>query len=106
MKAPHPSACPLCNEEGGVERIFEPTNITYANRPPWTYNDFVKYKTCSHNDGPRMKIDPSKHGDMAAWNSPGELAPESVSDKEKRAKKKDILSKGGYMSDARKATDG
>lgn len=106
IKDPPPSGCPFCDKSGHIERVFAPVNITYADRPPWTYNDFVKYKTCSHNGGPRTKIDPGKHGDLAAWNSPGELASASRADREKSAKKKEVLAKGGYMSDANKVANG
>jgi putative FmdB family regulatory protein len=72
MSDPDPKACPTCG--GVIVRVYEASPILYANRPPWTYKESLKYKTCSHNGGPKFNIDPSKHGDIGAWNSPGELA--------------------------------
>jgi putative FmdB family regulatory protein len=75
MTAPPPSVCPKCGS-GKIQRHFSPADcppIIYANRPVWTYNDAKKYKQCSQNGSPARKIDPNKHGDLASWNSPGEL---------------------------------
>lgn len=75
MRDPNPSRCPSCNKKS-VERVFDTPAILFANRPPWTYKDCLKFKDCKLNDGPRTAIDPSKHGDLGAWNSPGEVIPE------------------------------
>jgi putative FmdB family regulatory protein len=74
MSAPGPSRCPECGA-AGPERYFvgNAPAVAYANRPPWTYRECLKYKDCKFNDGPRTKIDPRKHGDIGAWNSPGEV---------------------------------
>lgn len=72
IKAPPPDECPAC-ESTSIERKFESLFILYANRPPWTYNDSLKYKDCKFNDGPRTAIDPSKHGDIGSWNCPGKI---------------------------------
>lgn len=72
---PQPSFCPRC-EGANVERSFGPGDVLpvlYANRPPWTYKECLKFKDCRMNDGPRTKVDPSKHGDLGAWNCPGEV---------------------------------
>lgn len=106
MKDPHPSGCPLCHRDGCVDRIFHATNVTYANRPAWTYNDFKHYKTSSHNGGPRFKMDPSKVGDLASWNNPGDVAAPTETDVQRAQKKKKILNQGGYMKDADKAVYG
>jgi putative FmdB family regulatory protein len=81
MSSPGPATCPKCGSEG-PERHFGDTapSVVYANRPPWTYRECLKYKDCKFNDGPRTKIDPRKHGDVGAWHSPGEVMP----DKNKR----------------------
>ena len=75
MSDPDPEVCPQCGEPG-PEMHFGNQNVsvTYANRPPWTYKECLKYKTCSNGSGPKFKVDPSKHGDLGAWNSPGEVA--------------------------------
>lgn len=74
MTAPGPDACPKC---GGrvVSQVLSCPSIIYANRPPWTYKDCLKFKDCRLNDGPRTKIDPNKHGDLGAWHSPGDVVP-------------------------------
>lgn len=79
MSAPGPKSCPKCRGRK-VERYFgnEAPAMIYANRPPWTYKEALKFKTCSHNGGPTFKIDPAKHGDVGAWHSPGELAPKKA----------------------------
>jgi putative FmdB family regulatory protein len=77
IKDDGPKACPRCGK-GSVERHFGADDVPpviYANRPTWTYNDCKKYKECSHNGGPRTCIDPSKHGDLGAWNCPGKALP-------------------------------
>jgi len=75
MSAPGPEACPQCGEPS-PEMYFgnQHVSVTYANRPPWTYKECLKYKTCSTGNSPKFKVDPSKHGDIGAWNSPGEVA--------------------------------
>jgi len=103
MKDPHPGACPLCNDKDCVQVVFHPPNITYANRPAWTYNSFKHYQTTRLNGGPRVHIDPNTAGDLGAWHCPGKLAPPTKEDVEKAKKKQDVLKKGGYMSDANKA---
>lgn len=78
IMAPGPCECPSCGADK-VERDYDARSlpaILYANRPPWTYKDCLKYKDCKHGEGPRTKIDPSKHGDIGAWNSPGEVVSE------------------------------
>lgn len=75
IKDPPPSSCPKCGATK-VERSFGPDDapsILYKGRPIWTYNDAKKYKTCSQDGGPVRRVDPSKHGDLASWNSPGEI---------------------------------
>jgi putative FmdB family regulatory protein len=75
MSDPDPKSCPLCGSSS-IERYFDSKYIpfiTYKNRPTWTYNDCKKYKECSFNGGPRIKIDPSKHGDIGSWNCSGEI---------------------------------
>lgn len=77
MSAPGPDLCKKC--DGKMERYFAPDQIPsvlYPNRPPWTYKEAKKYKTAKHNDGPRIKIDPSKHGDLGSWNCDAEIVPE------------------------------
>lgn len=89
MSAPGPSECPECSSDR-VERSYGPSDsppILYANRPPWTYKECLKYKDCKLNDGPRTRIDPNKHGDLGAWNSPGDVVPPNSSDLSKKAKK-------------------
>lgn len=73
MSAPDPKKCPKCGLP--ISRVYTPSAILFADRPPWTYKEVLKYKTCSHNGGPKFKVDPSKHGDLGAWNSPGDIAP-------------------------------
>ena len=78
MSAPGPDKCPKCGSSK-VGRKFGPADsptVTYAGRPPWTYNDCLKYKDCRANGGRRTKVDPRKHGDLGAWNSPGEIVAE------------------------------
>ena len=75
MSAPDPKRCPNCKNKS-VRRRWTSPSVTYKDRPPWTYNDFTGYKTAKLNDGPRVKIDPSKHGDLGAWHSPGEVVSE------------------------------
>jgi len=70
MDDPDPKICPKCKSK--LTRIFG-CNVMQGNRPPWTYKDALKYKTCSFNGGPKVKIDPKKHGDVGSWNSPGEV---------------------------------
>jgi len=75
MSAPDPKSCPNCKGRK-VSRYFQPEGnpaVTYKDRPPWTYKECLKYKTGSLNGGPTVKIDPSKHGDLGAWHSPGEV---------------------------------
>ena len=75
MSAPGPAVCPSCGSDN-VARYFGKGSsppVLFANRPPWTYKECLKYKDCKHNNGPRTKIDPSKHGDLGAWNCPGEV---------------------------------
>jgi len=74
MADPAPEECPQCG--GRVERHFgtdAAPMIMYANRPPWTYKEALKYKEAGFKGGPKFKIDPNKHGDIGSWNSPGEL---------------------------------
>ncbi len=69
--APHPNICILCGKKNKVERFYSPDSIpsvTYADRPIWTYNDVLKYKTCTYHDGPVTPVDKNKHGDITAWN--------------------------------------
>jgi putative FmdB family regulatory protein len=75
MSDPDPEACPVCGEPN-PEMYFGNQNVsvTYANRPPWTYKECLKYRTCSSGDGRKFKVDPSRHGDIGAWNSPGDAA--------------------------------
>jgi len=92
MSAPGPSECPKCGAKS-PERLFrEAPPLVYRDRPPWTYKEALKYKTCRWNDGPRMKIDPSKHGDVGSWNSPGEVIPLTKDDRRNDRKKR--LKKG------------
>lgn len=74
MTDPDPKKCKICGY-GKIERVYTSPNVTYPNRPPWTYKEAKKYKTAKWNDGPTVKIDPNKHGDLASWNSPGEVVP-------------------------------
>ena len=71
MSDPNP-ACLKCG--GSTERHFGPSNapsITFADRPPWTYKEAKMYKTTKYK-GKEYRVDPSKHGDLGSWNSPGE----------------------------------
>jgi putative FmdB family regulatory protein len=71
---PDPESCPHCKSKK-IERYFCPENlpgVLYTDRPPWTYKEARKYKTAKYK-GREFKIDPSKHGDIGSWNSPGEL---------------------------------
>lgn len=94
MSEPDPSRCPNCKSKK-VERYFgNPDScpgVFYRDRPPWTYKECLKYKTAKWNDGPRVKIDPSKHGDIGAWHSPGEVLPptkgDRINERKKRLKK-------------------
>lgn len=77
MSAPDPKSCPKCRKRK-VERYFQPSTIpgvTYANRPPWTYNGAKGYKTAKHNDGPRIEIN-SNHGDLGSWHCDAKVVPE------------------------------
>lgn len=79
IKDPPPSRCPKCGSSK-VQRHFSAADappILYKGRPIWTYNDSKKYKQCSQDGGPVRKIDPNKHGDLASWNSPGEVVPKT-----------------------------
>jgi putative FmdB family regulatory protein len=80
-----PKKCPRCEKER-PEKMISCPNITYANRPPWTYKEAKKYKTARMNGGPLVKIDPNKHGDLASWNSPGEVVPEKKRARGKKTK--------------------
>lgn len=92
MSDPHPSSCPLCGGKN-PERLFrQAPALFYRDRPPWTYKEALKYKTARWNGGPRTKIDPSKHGDLGSWNSPGEIVPLTARDRELDTKQK--LKKG------------
>lgn len=85
MSDPGPSKCPECGSKD-IERHYGSSDsppILYANRPPWTYKECLKYKDCKFNDGPRTKIDPNKHGDLGAWNSPGLIVQPNASDMSK-----------------------
>lgn len=67
---PHPDKCLSCESEK-IERYFHYSSIpsvVYANRPTWTYSDCKRYKECTFNGGPKIKIDPSKHGDLGSWH--------------------------------------
>lgn len=77
-----PGTCPKCGRKK-PERYFGAgvAGVFYKDRPPWTYKECLKYKRAKWNDGPYVKIDPKKHGDIGSWHCPGELA-------EKPAKKK------------------
>lgn len=86
MNDPDPVKCPLCRSKK-FERYYGPEtvpNVIYAGRPVWTYNDTKKYKTFRQDGGPLMKVDPSKHGDLASWHSDAEIAPEPKKKKKKR----------------------
>lgn len=89
MSDPAPSKCPGCRSKK-IDRYFgDPSAIPavgYKDRPPWTYKECLKYKDCKLNDGPRVEIDPSKHGDIGAWHSPGNVLPPNKSDKLKAKK--------------------
>jgi putative FmdB family regulatory protein len=87
MSAPGPSRCPKCGS-ANPDRYFggQVPSVAYANRPPWTYKECLKYKRAKVDDGPWVKIDPNKHGDLGAWNSPGELS-ERQDPKPKKGKK-------------------
>ena len=73
MTAPDIEKCPSCGRK--VKRYYGSENapgILFSDRPPWTYHEAKKYKTAKWK-GREFKIDPTKHGDMGSWNSPGEL---------------------------------
>ncbi len=84
MTEPDPKKCPNCKSKK-IERYFGDPEacpaVTYKDRPPWTYKECLKYKDCKFNDGPRVKIDPRKHGDIGAWHCPGEVLPPNSKDK-------------------------
>lgn len=83
MSDPNPTKCPSCKSPK-FDRYFSPEatpSVGYKDRPPWTYKECLKYKDCKLNDGPRMKIDPNKHGDLGAWHSPGQVLPPNKADK-------------------------
>jgi putative FmdB family regulatory protein len=92
MSADGPKKCLLCGAKSPERHFSEAPPRYYRDRPPWTYPEAKKYKTCRWNDGPRMKIDPSKHGDIGSWNSFGEILPPTKEDRIK--KRKEILKKG------------
>lgn len=87
MSAPHPEKCPKCRRKGGIERYFTAEalpSVMYADRPPWTYKESKRFKTAKFK-GKEYKIDPAKHGDVGAWNSPGEyIQPKPVPKKRKK----------------------
>jgi len=72
MSAPDCAKCPECGNK--IERNWQgiAPAILFADRPIWTYREAKKYKTAKWK-GKEFKIDPSKHGDLGSWNSPGEL---------------------------------
>jgi len=85
MAAPPPGSCPKCGSRD-IDRHFSADAlpmVLYANRPIWTYNDARKYKTCRMDDGPRLAIDPGKHGDLGSWHCPGQVVPLTQADKKK-----------------------
>lgn len=85
MSDPDPAFCPHCKGKA-PERYFGKDavpSVAYGDRPPWTYKEAKKYKTAKWK-GMEFKIDPSKHGDIASANSPGEV----VKPKPKKGKKK------------------
>lgn len=85
IKAPHPKKCPECGKDTAERDLSTSVPaMLYANRPPWTYKECLKYKDCRFNGGPRTKIDPSKHGDLGAWHSPGKVVPFNENDKKKK----------------------
>jgi hypothetical protein len=70
MADPAPKSCPCCKGRK-IERHWSADGIpsvAYPGRPPWTYKEALRYKTCSHNGGPTFKIDPRKHGDIGSWH--------------------------------------
>lgn len=72
MSDPNPESCPKCKSDR-LRRLFSIPSIHYANRPPWTYKECLRYKYVRKNGGPYFKVDPSKHGDLGSWHSPGEI---------------------------------
>jgi putative FmdB family regulatory protein len=83
MLDPSPEICPIC---GGneIERFWSSSPaILFANRPIWTYNDVKKYKTFRQDGGQLKKVNPAKHGDMGAWHTDAEIAPEKKKKKKK-----------------------
>jgi putative FmdB family regulatory protein len=73
MSDPSPTCCPHCSSKI-VERYFGPGTapaIMFADRPPWTYKEAKMYKTTKYK-GKEYKVNPSVHGDLGSWNSPGE----------------------------------
>ena len=84
MSESNPIACPICKSNKFTRHFGSAPAVIYANRPIWTYNDCKKYKTFRQNGGPLQKVDPGKHGDLGAWNTDAERAPEKK--KKKRVK--------------------
>jgi len=77
MADPDPAVCPFCNSKK-ITRYWGPASIPgvlYPGRPIWTYNDTKKYKTFRQNGGTLKKVN-SKHGDLGAWHTDAEIAPE------------------------------
>lgn len=93
MSDPNPTKCPECGAKGDVEKHYSQSapSVGYKDRPIWTYPEAKKFKDCRQDGGPRMKIDPSKHGDLGSWHSPGEIVPltkaDRIADAKKRRKK-------------------
>lgn len=84
MNDPAPVKCRKCKKKG-IERYFSPAGlpmIMMGDRPPWTYKEAKKFKTAKYK-GKEFKIDPAKHGDLASWNSPGEVIPPKPKKKKK-----------------------
>jgi len=85
MTYPDPKKCPHCKGKK-VSRYYGKDSIpsvAYGDRPPWTYKEAKKFKTAIYKDQ-EFKIDPSKHGDVGSWNSPGEY----IGPKKKKGKSK------------------
>lgn len=96
LKDPAPKKCPNCGEVAERDFAADGTpSVLYPGRPIWTYKDCLKYKDCRIGDGPRTKIDPSKHGDIGAWHCPGEVVPFNKDDAKKAKKKQNIRKLGG-----------
>jgi hypothetical protein len=95
--APAPSACPKC-QSADIDRDYAADgkpSVIYVGRPVWTYNDARRFKDCRVNGGPRTRIDPSRHGDLGSWNSPGEVIPFNKEDYVKEKKKRKLRMLGG-----------